>query len=354
MPISCSFSCEGPARFVPDSYRKTALARAGGFYNTYYEDEGHYHEESVETVAGDNGRYYDCLYETIVNGAEPLVTEAKGEGWAMEMRAFHTASGEVAYWVDAFAGPDAEWLVFLPGLTADHTLFDAQLAHFSGKANCLVWDAPAHGASRPYPLDFSMDDLARILHDILESEGIERPVLVGQSLGGYVSQAFIDLYLGEAAGFVAIDSAPLKRKYYPTWEVKALRHTKGMYQAIPWALLKPWGSWGTATTERGRAGMRSFMDGYTKREYVDLAAHGYRMLADAVESKQRFDIDCPALLLCGEKDHAGDVRPFNRKWAAGEGIPLVWVPGAGHNSNVDAPGFVNAQIEEFVASLEGN
>ncbi len=351
MPISCSFPCEGPARFVPDSYRKTALARAGGFFNTYYEDEGHYHEESVETVAGDNGRYYDCLYETIVNGAEPLVTEAKGEGWAMEMRAFHTASGEVAYWVDAFAGPDAEWLVFLPGLTADHTLFDAQLAYFSGKANCLVWDAPAHGASRPYPLDFSMDDLARILHDILESEGIERPVLVGQSLGGYVSQAFIDLFPGEVAGFVAIDSAPLKRKYYPTWEVKALRHTKGMYQAIPWALLKPWGSWGTATTERGRAGMRSFMDGYTKREYVDLAAHGYRMLADTVESKQRFDIDCPALLLCGEKDHAGDVRPFNRKWAAGEGIPLVWVPGAGHNSNVDAPGFVNAQIEEFVASL---
>ena len=48
---------------------------------------------------------------------------------------------------------------------------------------------------------------------------------------------------------------------------------------------------------------------------------------------------------------AGDVKPFNRKWAAGEGIPLVWVPGAGHNSNVDAPGFVNAQIEDFVASL---
>ena len=274
-----------------------------------------------------------------------------GRGRIVDRKTFSTASGEVAYWVDTSAEAGAPLLVFLPGLTADHTLFDAQMAHFSGKANCLVWDAPAHGASRPYPLDFTMDDLARILHGILESEGMARPILVGQSLGGYVSQAYIDLYPGEAAGFVSIDSAPLKRKYYPTWEVKALRHTKGMYQAIPWAMLKPWGSWGTATTERGRAGMRAFMDGYTKCEYVDLAAHGYRMLADAVESKQRFDIDCPALLLCGEKDHAGDVRPFNRKWTAGGGIPLVWVPGAGHNSNVDAPGFVNAQIEDFVASL---
>ena len=269
----------------------------------------------------------------------------------MSKRLFGTDSGKVAYWVDATAGLSAPWLVFLPGLTVDHTLFDMQMSYFSGRANCLVWDAPAHGASRPYPLDFTMDGLARILHGILEFEGIERPVLVGQSLGGYISQAFIDLFSGEAAGFVSIDSAPLKRKYYPTWEVRALRHTKGMYQAIPWGLLKTLGSLGVATTERGRANMRSFMESYTKREYVDLAAHGYRMLADAIEAKRAYDIDCPALLLCGEKDRAGDVKAFSRKWTAGEGIPLVWVPEAGHNANVDAPDFVNAQIEKFVAGL---
>ena len=269
----------------------------------------------------------------------------------MDRKTFDTESGTVVYWVDASAGAGASWLVFLPGLTADHTLFTGQTEHFSGKANWLTWDAPAHGESRPYPLDFTMDDLACILHDIIESEVAGHPILVGQSLGGYIAQAFLDLYPGEAAGFVSIDSAPLKRKYYPTWEVRFLRHTKGMYQAIPWALLKPWGSWGTATTERGRANMRSFMDGYAKREYVDLAAHGYRILADAIEAERTYDIDCPAILLCGQKDRAGDVRPFNRKWAAGENIPLVWVPGAGHNSNVDAPAFVNARIEEFVANL---
>ena len=271
----------------------------------------------------------------------------------MDGKAFTADSGVVRYWVDATAGMDAPWRVFLPGLTADHTLFDAQMEHFAGRARCLVWDAPAHGASRPYPLDFTMDDYARILRGVLAQEGVERPVLVGQSLGGYVAQAFLDLFPGSASGFVSIDSAPLKRKYYPTWEVKALRHTKWMYLAIPWALLKPWGAWGASTTEQGRAGMRAFMDSYEKREYCELAAHGYRMLADAVEAERPYDPGCPVLLLCGEKDHAGDVRPFNRKWAAGEGIPLVWVPGAGHNSNVDCPVFVNARIEEFLRSVEG-
>ncbi len=262
----------------------------------------------------------------------------------MESRSYATQSGAVRYWLDSSAGADAPWLVFLPGLTADHTLFDEQMAYFTGKANWLVWDAPAHGLSRPYPLDFSMDDLARILHGILHEEGVGKAVLVGQSLGGYVAQAFIDLYPGEAAGFVSIDSAPLKRRYYPRWEIAALRHTKGMYQAIPWSVLKPWGARGTAVTERGRNGMRAFMDSYTKQEYCDLAAHGYRMLADAVESGRAYRIDCPALLLCGEHDHAGDVRPFNRRWSEGEGIQLVWVPDAGHNSNVDNPAFVNEHI----------
>lgn len=94
--------------------------------------------------------------------------------------------------------------------------------------------------------------------------------------------------------------------------------------------------------------MRRFMDAYAKREYCELAAHGYRILADAIEADRPYRIDCPALLLCGERDRAGDVKAFNRKWAQREGLPLVWVPDAGHNANVDKPAFVNAQIEEFL------
>lgn len=269
----------------------------------------------------------------------------------MLTREHETTLGTIVYRVSETVVEDAPWLVFLPGLTADHRLFERQVEHFDGTFNCLVWDPPAHGESRPFRLEFTMDDMGRWLHEILAVESAESPVLVGQSMGGYVSQAYLDLYPGTVAGFVSVDSAPLKSKYYPRWEVAALRHTKGMYQAIPWGLLKPWGAWGTAETAYGKALMRSFMDGYEKDEYVDLAAFGYRLLADAVESGRSFDIDCPALLICGERDRAGDVKPFNRKWAAGEGIRLVWVKGAGHNSNTDKPDEVNRLIEEFVGQL---
>lgn len=39
----------------------------------YRDEEGNYHEEKVPTITGDYGRYYDALYETIINKKAQLV-----------------------------------------------------------------------------------------------------------------------------------------------------------------------------------------------------------------------------------------------------------------------------------------
>ena len=41
----------------------------------YYDDAGEYHEEKVKSEVGDYARFYDALFETIINGAPQLVTE---------------------------------------------------------------------------------------------------------------------------------------------------------------------------------------------------------------------------------------------------------------------------------------
>lgn len=267
-------------------------------------------------------------------------------------KSFDTGADKVTYWVDAAASPDKPWLVFLPGLTADHTLFEAQMAYFSGKVNWLVWDAPGHGLSRPFPLDFTMDDLAHILHGVLESEGIIRPILVGQSLGGYIAQAYLDLYSGGAAGFISIDSASLQKRYMRSWEIWTIRHTRLIYLSIPWKLLVKWVCENVAETRAGRDNMCTMMESYGKRGYCELAAHGYRMTGDAIMADRTYSIDCPALLLCGEHDKTGFIMRYNKEWAKAEGVPLVWVPNARHNSPADNPDFVSNRVEDFVMGLK--
>ena len=41
----------------------------------YYDDAGEYHEEKIKSERGDYAKFYDALFETIINGAPPLVTE---------------------------------------------------------------------------------------------------------------------------------------------------------------------------------------------------------------------------------------------------------------------------------------
>ena len=123
-----------------------------------------------------------------------------------------------------------------------------------------------------------------------------------------------------------------------------------VYRHYPWKTLLRQGTNGVATSEYGRKMMLSMMMTYdgNQRRYAELAGHGYRMLAEAVETGHNYDIKCPALLICGTRDHAGSCIRYNKAWHKKSGIPIEWIEGAGHNSNTDEPEKINAIIERFV------
>lgn len=265
-------------------------------------------------------------------------------------KTYSTRCGVIHYWVNAIPAEDPRTLVLLPGLTADHRLFEKQIEYFKGKYNLFVWDAPGHAASRPFRFDFSLMDKARWLDEILAMEGIRHPILIGQSMGGYVGQAYIEQFPGKLSGFISIDSAPLQRRYVSAAEIWLLKRTEPMYRAFPWKLLVKIGSDGVATTRYGRRLMRDMTMAYNWDHdyYMKLVSHGYRLLAEAMEADLPYEINCPALLICGEKDHAGSAKNYNKRWHAKSGLPIRWIAKAGHNSNTDKPDEVNAIIEDFI------
>lgn len=277
------------------------------------------------------------------------------EAIPLKEHTYPTPCGTIHYWVNILS-PDAITLVFLPGLTADHRLFDKQVEYFAGKYNVVVWDAPAHAASWPFRFDFDLFDKARWLHDILEREEIASPVIVGQSMGGYVGQAFSQLYPEQLKGFVAIDSAPLQRKYVTAVELWLLKRMQPVYAHYPWKLLLLSGTNGVATSDYGRKLMREMMSVYegSQKRYARIAGHGFRMLAEAMERNLPYEIKCPALLICGTRDRAGSCIRYNKAWHRDARIPLHWVEGAGHNSNTDKPDIINALIEQFLAAIQSS
>lgn len=267
-------------------------------------------------------------------------------------KTYITPLGTIHYWIHMIAA-DSATLVFLPGLTADHRLFEKQIEYFKNQWNVLVWDAPAHGASWPFQFDFALMDKAKWLNGIFEQENITKPVIVGQSMGGYVGQAYAELYPQSLKGFVSIDSAPLQRKYVTGIEIWLLKRMEPIYRYYPWKSLLKSGTRGVAVSEYGRKLMYKIMMVYNedKKRYAQIAGHGFRILANAMEMDLPYEIKCPALLICGEKDHAGSCIRYNKAWHRSTKIPLKWIKDAGHNSNTDQPEVVNRLIEELLRKI---
>lgn len=267
-------------------------------------------------------------------------------------KTYTTPLGTIHYWIHMIDA-DSATLVFLPGLTADHRLFEKQVEYFKNQYNVLVWDAPAHGASWPFQFDFDLMDKAKWLNGIFEQEHITKPVIVGQSMGGYVGQAYAELYPEKLKGFVSIDSAPLQRKYVTGIEIWLLKRMEPVYRYYPWKSLLKSGTRGVAVSEYGRKLMYEIMMVYDgdKKRYARIAGHGFRILANAMEMDLPYEIKCPALLICGEKDHAGSCIRYNKAWHRSTNIPLKWIKDAGHNSNADQPEVVNRLIEELLRKV---
>ena len=267
----------------------------------------------------------------------------------MKNKTFETKSGIIHYWI-SIIDKNLPTLVFLPGLTADHRLFEKQIEYFKDKYNVFVWDAPGHAASWPFELNFDLMDKTKWLHEILGYEQITKTVIIGQSMGGYVGQTYLELYPNECKGFVSIDSAPLQKKYVTSIEIWLLKKMEPIYYYYPWKYLLKTGTNGVAVSEYGRKLMHDIMMVYDgdKKRYAQLSGHGMKMLAEAMEKDLAYEINCPAILICGKKDMAGSCIRYNKAWHKNTNIPLHWIDNAGHNSNTDQPEIINQLIDEFI------
>ncbi|MGW8316551.1 MAG: alpha/beta fold hydrolase [Bacteroidales bacterium] len=70
----------------------------------------------------------------------------------------------------------------------------------------IVPDLPGHGQSGTWGKVHTMEELAGAVKAVLEEERIEKILLVGHSMGGYVTMAFADLHPEALYGYVLFHS----------------------------------------------------------------------------------------------------------------------------------------------------
>ena len=85
-------------------------------------------------------------------------------------------------------------VMLLHGFMEDRRIWDAVLSGIESKYRWILPDLPGSGVSAFNSELHELTDFAELIHAILEEEGINEIVLIGHSMGGYISLAFAQKY----------------------------------------------------------------------------------------------------------------------------------------------------------------
>ncbi len=268
----------------------------------------------------------------------------------MKEAVFCTSMGDIRYWTDR-ADKGTESLVFLPGSGMDHRLFEHQIEALEGAYDLLVWDAPGHGLSRPFDSGYHLESEAYWLREILRHEQMERPVLIGQGLGGCVCRMYAQLYPEDLSGMMLVSSLPLKKEYYDPASLAAVRSGGAVSHLAPWDFIRLNAVYGQAVTQSGRRIASDMIKDYDRKEYCALLSLASKLITEGIERDLSWHIPCTSAMICGEKDRDLLVTAMNRKEQQKEGIPLYTVKGAGSCAGIDAPEEFQSLLTELIARI---
>ncbi|MCH4220858.1 MAG: alpha/beta hydrolase, partial [Eggerthellaceae bacterium] len=206
---------------------------------------------------------------------------------------------------------------------------------------------PLHGLSRPYK-DFSYKHAAEDLKSILDTEHIDRVLLVGMSMGGYPSQMFGDLFPDRVDGFVALDTSPFGLDYYSASDLRWLKRVPGMAKMFPDQFLRKSMAKSVSQTSYSYNRMMSMLRPSSKQEIIEQLAVAYEQFPH--ENKD-VHFTFPVLILLGDDDTTGKVSEYCRAWSNATGYPVHMIKNARHFSNGDNPEQVNAEIQKFADAV---
>lgn len=182
----------------------------------------------------------------------------------------------------------------------------------------------------------------------MDTERIEKVILVGQSMGGYIAQAFLKKYPDRVQGFIGIDTTPFGLAYYSKSDQWWLKQIEWMCRCYPKKILKYSIAKTSTYTKKAYENMYTALQVYSKQELCHLMGIGY---AGFLKENCDLKITCPVLILVGEYDRTGKVKQYCQAWHEKTGYSLHVIKNAAHNANVDNSEEVNGEIEKFIQSI---
>ncbi|HTR28969.1 MAG TPA: alpha/beta fold hydrolase [Puia sp.] len=239
-------------------------------------------------------------------------------------------------------------ILLLHGFGEDGTVWQNQVDVLAAGSRLLIPDLPGSGRSSALPASTSLESLAVVIKEVLDQLHVDKVILIGHSMGGYIALAFAARFPERLLAFGLFHSTA-----YPDSDEKKATRRKAIdfiraNGAAPFIRQSTPNLFSFRTREQRPELVES-----TSRKYSDLAPAsltGYyeAMIARPDRTAVLREFPRPVLFVLGEDDI---VVPLQ------QGLEQSWLPAishlhivkqAGHMAMLEAPEKSNQLISDFI------
>ncbi|HLM01322.1 MAG TPA: alpha/beta fold hydrolase [Pyrinomonadaceae bacterium] len=198
----------------------------------------------------------------------------------------------------------------------------------------------------------SMEDLATDVKDLMDNLKIERAIIGGLSMGGYVTFNFYRLFPERFAGLLLFDTNPAadsEEKRQSRFDLIDEIEKSGAQALIDGMLPKLIGDW----TKENNADLVEKLRAAFASVNPQAAIAALRGMAERQDHTALLkDVNVPTLLIFGEDDNVTSPEIAEKMKSEIPGATLTKIKNAGHYSNLEQPEAFNDALVSFVRLVD--
>jgi 3-oxoadipate enol-lactonase len=228
----------------------------------------------------------------------------------------------------------------------DLSYWDRQIEALCDAHDVVAFDLPGHGSSPGSPADWTLDQAADVLAQVVRGTGSAGAHLVGLSVGGMISQALTLAQPGLVRSLTLIDTAAaFSEEGRAGMRARAgMARAGGMAAVLPSTLQR----WFMPETVARRPDL---IDRVSKTLLADdplVHAAMWDMISALDLVSQLHRISCPTLILVGEHDPSSPPAAARVLQENIQETEMYVIPGASHMAPLEKPGMINGYLQAFL------
>ena len=251
----------------------------------------------------------------------------------------------------ADSGVGDKCVVLLHGYLESMYVWDDFTSLLTPSVRVITVDIPGHGISEIKGEVHTMDMIADVLHEMINSLGIEKVTMVGHSMGGYVSLAFCARYPEQLEGLVLLSSSPNpdtdEKKENRRREIALVR--AGKKDVL--ARVAP----ETGFAPHNRKRLKSYIDDLVECVHITEDDGIVALLGGMIERVDQNEMlrkcSVPQLFIMGKHDAYIPVAAAETIIANNPQAQVAWLENSGHMGFIEEPEACAEALLNFVEKI---